>query len=478
MKTLNTFEQKLTALLRRVFPDFERLVSQKQLTAGASQETYRIVYQSKQGEKILALRRSQLEDEESSVGFGSIGLDIESRLFQVAKRHDIPSPEILYTLIPSDDLGAGFMMNWLKGETLGHRITHSSKFDSIRPALARQAGEVLARIHGIDWGNENLDQHLNLISADTLLQKTYQQYQQLNTPQPMVDYTWRWLEDNIPESTRVSLVHADFRNGNLMVNDDGIEAVLDWELAHLGDPHRDIGYLCVNSWRFGNRHLPVGGVGELDDFISAYERVSDYKINRGAVKYWQVFGSFWWAVTTLSMTQDWRLGNTPSLERPVIGRRSSEAQMDCVNLLFPGPFTPPDLLNTSFSQGSQMPMPAELLSGVIPFLKDNVAPELDPRSAYLAKVAANSLQIAQREFLHGPAAAEQEAQRLQGLLGERGDLNELRNLLCKTIQQASPFDFEGLSDHLRQTVATQLTIDQPNYSALKPLGTINYSGDF
>ena len=69
-------------------------------------------------------------------------------------------------------------------------------------------------------------------------------------------------------------MHNDFRNGNFMVGASGVVAVLDWEVAHIGDPMRDLGWICTNSWRFGRSDLPVGGFGEYADLFRGYESVS------------------------------------------------------------------------------------------------------------------------------------------------------------------------------------------------------------
>jgi hypothetical protein len=174
-------------------------------------------------------------------------------------------------------------------------------------------------------------------------------------------------------------------------------------------------------------------------------------------------------MATLQMASAWRSGETPSLERPVIGRRSSEAQMDCVNLLIPGNFVLPEL-DSPISQGTQLPMPAELLAGVAEFLKQDVAEKLDPHNSFLARVAANSLGIAQREFQYGNELAAQEQQRLQDLLGQPGELDALRWELVNRLRSDMPLNTPGLAEHLCQSVAGQLAIDQPRYSALRQRG--------
>ncbi len=139
--------------------------------------------------------------------------------------------------------------------------------------------------------------------------------------------------------------------------------------------------------------------------------------------------------------------------------------MDCVNLLVPGAFELPDA-SQPLAEGTQLPMPAELLSGVREFLKDTVAGQLDPHNGFLARVAANSLGIAQREFLHGNRLAGAERQRLASLLEQEGELDALRWELVTRLRNGLALDTTGLAEHLRQTVAAQCWIDQPRYSAL------------
>ncbi|MEP6389444.1 MAG: phosphotransferase family protein [Halioglobus sp.] len=462
---MTEFEKALTVLLSKVVDGFVSLSSVTQLTAGASQETYRVVCTTSAEDVTLALRRAQ-PTAESDSSVGSIGLDTEAALLQLAHQAGIPEPAVVHILEEGDELGSGFLMEWLQGETLGQRIVKVEELAQLRPRLAFLCGEALARVHALDFNAETIRGALPTVSPEKLIDETWAQYQALDVPVPMIDYTWRWLKSNLPTQSRTTLVHGDFRNGNLMVSPSGIEAVLDWELAHIGDPVRDLGWLCVNSWRFGRSELAVGGFGELEDLLAGYESVSGIAVPQEEVHFWEVFGSFWWAMATLLMANAWRRGDTPSLERPVIGRRSSEAQMDCVNLLIPGAFELPDT-GRSVHEGTQLPMPAELLEGVAKFLKEDVAVTDDPHKGFLARVAANSLGIAQRELLCGSQLANSEEQRLQTLLESDENLDALRWSLVHQLRGKLPLDTPGLAEHLRQTVAAQLAIDQPRYSALK-----------
>ena len=302
------------------------------------------------------------------------------------------------------------------------------------------------------------------------MQESWNYYRGLDIPLPMIDYSARWLLAHLPEEPAVTVVHGDFRNGNLMVTPNGIKAVLDWEVAHLGDPVRDLGWLCVNSWRFGHTEKPVGGFGSVADLLAGYNGVSPLPVSAGQLHYWQVFGSFWWAVACLRMAQSWRSGENASVERPAIGRRSSEAQMDCVNLVIPGSFELA-LADEKSRLRQELPLADELLGGVAGFLHDDIAPDASPRVKFLSRVAENALAIVRRELALGTKLAEQERQRLASLLDKDAELADLRWQLVQALRADLALDTPGLPEHLRQTVAGQLAIDQPRYGALRFPGT-------
>ena len=130
------------------------------------------------------------------------------------------------------------------------------------------------------------------------------------------------------------LVHGDFRNGNLIVGEQGLVAVLDWELAHLGDPMEDLGWLCVNTWRFGNPEQPVGGFGKLEELFAAYEAAGG-RADAQRVFWWQVLGTLKWGIVCEAMAQTWLSGDERDVEKAAIGRRASEAEIDLLALLAP-----------------------------------------------------------------------------------------------------------------------------------------------
>ena len=385
---------------------------------------------------------------------------------QLALAHGIPAPEVVHVLEPSDELGDGFVMKWVHGQSLGARIVRSDDLAEVRPRLAHQCGQILARIHAIDYRAAQLERELGRSQARDEVEQTWQRYRALESPQPMVDFTAVWLLAHLPEPTADRLVHAEFRNGNFIVGDDGIRAVLDWEMAHIGDPLRDLGWLCNNSWTYGNTELPVGGFGTEDQLYQGYESVSGQPVDRERVHFWKVFGSFWWSITCLSMVHTFRTGPDRSIERAAIGRRSSEAQIDCVNLLIPGPAVLP--ASAASSTAVDLPRSEELLEAASDFLRDDVMSSTTGRVNFHARVTANVLDIVRRQATLAPMVRDQERQRLVALLGAEGELEQLRWQLVHGLRSGD-MDLQrpGLAGHLRQSVVDQIAIDQPKYSGLR-----------
>lgn len=459
----DSFESRLEAMLRRRLSDCRSLLRVERLSGGANQETYRLTIATADGERRLCLRRAA-----GGVGHQQTqapGLATEALLMKVARAGGVPEPEVLHVLAPDDELGEGFLMEWLDGETLGARIVRAPEFDEVRKRLARQCGEVLARIHAIDVDAAGLRERLERVTPAEFVRQKWLRYQSFDVPQPMIDYTARWLLAHLPTDERCTLVHNDFRNGNLMIDASGIRAVLDWEIAHLGSPLRDLGWLCTNSWRFGVSDKPVGGFGDYDDLIAGYEAVSGQRVDRAALRFWEVFGSYWWAIECLGMAEHYRNGPDKTVERPAIGRRSSECQIDCVNLLIPGPVEP---MAATPDEDTDMPSIDELLISVRDFLQRDVMMSTQGRTQFLARVAGNSVELVRRERAMGEAHRRAEHARLQALLDARGSLTALRRQLCQALRdERMPLDAPGLTDHLRQTVVNQVAIDQPAYAGLR-----------
>jgi hypothetical protein len=209
------------------------------------------------------------------------------------------------------------------------------------------------------------------------------------------------------------LVHGDFRLGNLIVGPEGLRAVLDWELTHLGNPAEDLGWLCVKAWRFGAQQ-PVAGVGSREDLLAAYREAGGADISVAELRWWEVLGTLRWGV--ICMTQAWAhlSGAHRSVELAAIGRRVCEQEWDLLLLL------DPDAARQAAGRRPQLPVanqpgPApygrptapELLEAVREYLLGSVLPQTAGQLSFHARVAANAIAIVARELQLGspPAGA-------------------------------------------------------------------------
>ncbi|WP_219513816.1 phosphotransferase family protein [Nonomuraea ceibae] len=151
-------------------------------------------------------------------------------------------------------------------------------------------------------------------------------------PHPVFELAFRRLAGTRPAPAGRVLVHGDFRNGNLVVGPEGLRAVLDWELAHAGDPLEDLGWLCVRAWRFGAAP-PVGGFGHYDELIGAYERAGGRPVDRDALRWWETFGVLKWGVICVMQAMRHLRGGERSVELAAIGRRVCENEWDLLRML-------------------------------------------------------------------------------------------------------------------------------------------------
>jgi aminoglycoside phosphotransferase (APT) family kinase protein len=312
------------------YPGAIGVANSVRLSGGASQETWSFDIMHRDGLFGAILRRAP-------PGYGAAptraaGLDAEAALMQLAYDAGLPSPRVMHVLQAQDELGTGFIMQRVEGETIARKILRDEKFAKARAILARQLGKVAAGIHGLPVSQLP---ELRRMTAAKEIAELERDYHSFDWPRPVFELALRWLRDRDPgPSAEVTLVHGDFRHGNLIIGPDGVRAVLDWELAHLGDPMEDLGWICVNSWRFGEIDKPVGGFGSREELFAGYE-AAGRRVDPDRVNFWEVMGTLRWGVMCCGMMQRFRIGPEHSLERAMIGRRSSETEIDLLRLLAP-----------------------------------------------------------------------------------------------------------------------------------------------
>jgi len=250
----------------------------------------------------------------------------EAKLLKAAAVAGVPVARLRYDGTERDDDVRPFIISdAVAGETIARKILRDEEWAPVRPKLAAQCGEALAAIHRIPLDAARELEH----------QEPIAQYRgvldMFDEPHPAFELGFRWLEANRPPSTRVSVVHGDFRHGNFIVNSSGLAAVLDWEIAHLGDPMEDLGWLCVKAWRFG-APKPVGGFGDYEDLFAAYGAASGIEVDPEAVHWWEVLGTLKWGVICIMQAQTFLRG-VPNVELASLGRRTAEMEWELLELM-------------------------------------------------------------------------------------------------------------------------------------------------
>ena len=327
------FKPALEHALLKALHGFVHIRNMARLSGGASQETWSMDVAVHDHVLPLILRRAPGGiPRAGGVNANSVPLETEAIVIEAARAQGVAAPRVRYVLKPEDKAGSGYVMDRLPGETIARKILRDAAYDDIRPDLAYQCGEILARIHQVDTAR--LRKVLAVVDGPAQLKRYREIYDLYDYPHPMFELAFQWLEPRMKMSKRETLVHGDFRHGNLLISPDGVEAALDWELTHIGDPLEDIGWICTNSWRFGVAEKVVGGFGDLDDLLKGYKAAGSGDIDPDDVRTWIVYGSLKWGIMCMSMYQGFRADH--SVERAAIGRRSSETEIDLVNLIFHG----------------------------------------------------------------------------------------------------------------------------------------------
>jgi aminoglycoside phosphotransferase (APT) family kinase protein len=287
----------------------------KRLSGGASRETWR--FNVKDEGFVLQRVRPGRPD----------GLGCEPAVLRAAFDAGVPVPEVIVDGSASHELDLPFMIvREVHGETIARKIQRDDEFVRARRHLPMQLGEAAARIHRVD-----ISAIAGLVSTDQLLM--YRKVlNDVGDAHPVFEIAFRWLEHNRPASTSATLVHGDFRLGNVLVDSTGLTAVLDWELAHIGDPMEDLGWLCVRAWRFGGVG-PVAGLGTYEQLFDAYETESGVRPDVATVRWWEILGTLKWGIMCIVQAHTHLNGVSRSHELAAIGRRVCENEFDILNLL-------------------------------------------------------------------------------------------------------------------------------------------------
>lgn len=323
-------EERLTAYLGRRMGARPTITALRPMTGGASREIWAFDLEAEgSGIQSLVLRM----DPKSDYLEGKRSNEFE--VMRLAFDAGVAVPEPLWLEEDPGVLGGGFfIMRRVEGETLAKRLHRDPKYAAARERIVAQFGEALAIIHGIEvtpqltasGGLKRLTPAAAIDDQDAIYRRV------AVDPHPVIEYAIRWLRENAPPPGKMTLVHGDFRLGNVIFGEEGLRAVLDWELAQIGDPVEDLAWPTVRSWRFGRDQWPVAGLGTRERLHEAYEKAGGDPVDPQRAFFWEVYGNLKWAIITVSQVGSFLKG-APSVELAALGRRTVEMEWELLNLL-------------------------------------------------------------------------------------------------------------------------------------------------
>jgi aminoglycoside phosphotransferase (APT) family kinase protein len=294
------------------------------LSGGASMETW-LAELSEPPSRVI-LRRDR-------PGAPTSSREAEASLLTRAAHAGVPVPAVLASGA-HDELGPAYLvMEHIIGETIPRKLLRDAPYAFARTHLVAQVGHALARIHTIPASE--IDYLGPALTTDELVTGLEKMRVQYGCTSPVLELAAQWLHAHVPDEVAPALVHGDVRNGNLMVTEQGLSAVLDWELAHSGQPAEDLGWFCVRAWRFGSSE-PAGGFGSREALLETYHEAGGTPISPETLRFWELYGTFKWAVTCLTQVAIHLRGDVRSVELAAIGRRVGEVEYDLVRLMREG----------------------------------------------------------------------------------------------------------------------------------------------
>lgn len=327
-------QERMDALARRHLGAAGPVRELQTLTAGANKGTWSFQVPLASGMGAFILQRqapSGAPDPDEGPDDWVPHLDgtQEFRVMQAAQAGDVPVPQVRHILVPTDELGEGAVTEQVAGETIPARVLRQPELAAARERMAAQCGTILATIHRVPVDSLPF---LREFDAQATLNLFQRMLDKAALPLPALELALRWARERRPKDARRTLVHGDFRSGNFIVGPEGIRAVLDWEIAHAGNPMEDLGYLCMRTWRFGGAG-PVGGFGQRADLFAAYEKASGFAVEPEEVRFWEVIGAMRWALGCVRRGHAWQHQEERKLEFAAVGRRMEEPIYDLLNVI-------------------------------------------------------------------------------------------------------------------------------------------------
>lgn len=305
-------EPRLAAYIAGRMPDAAEVAVDglTRISGGASRETYRFRLTWRDGEgrsreRKLILRR----DPPASL------IDTERRIEFEAYRaffgSAVPVPEMLWLEEADAALDHPFFVaEEIAGFQASPGLLWAEPYVATLEALAQRKWMILGEIAKADPTALGLDQVMAPVAPDACWDRELSYWEGVldedeAEPLPIIRAAIRWLRANPPPPARkVGVVHGDYRTGNFLYDEQGaIHGILDWEMAHLGDPLEDLGWSLNPVWSFG-RGL-AGGLVPREQAIAIWEASSGMTTDPAALHWWELFNCVKGQAIWISSARAW-----------------------------------------------------------------------------------------------------------------------------------------------------------------------------
>ncbi|MEO6957053.1 MAG: phosphotransferase family protein [Antricoccus sp.] len=438
---------RLAARMSAIYGKSVQVNDLRRLTGGANSETWAFTCDDQR----LILRREPGEIRNPHT------ITREARVIAAAGAQGVPVPRLIDFGDEHDTVGAPYLIcEHVDGETIARKLLRDPEYEAARSGMARELGRNLARIHAIPI--ESVDEIDGGVRHS--LERLEADYWALDEPSPTMEIALRWLADHKPADVPDSVVHGDYRNGNLIIDTTGLQAVLDWELVHRGDPREDLGWVLVKCWRFGTEP-EVGGFGSVEELLDGYAEISGARPDLDAVRWWQVLGTARWGLGCRGMAERHLRGTDRSVEMAAIGRRVCEQEHDVLTLLgYPAGTPTTTATALPWTELHGRPTSPELIIAVVEYLREQVLPQTEGRLSFLARVAANVMDQVGRELAFGAA----QQQHLHTALEALG-FTDLQSLALSVRSGATSAADPAVVAVIRSSVTDRLAVANPKYLA-------------
>lgn len=260
-------------------------------------------------------------------------------MLQALQGSGVPVPEVFWYSDSPAAFGAPFFVcAKLPGRA---PVMWGENFDdATRSALGEQFVAALAALHRFDWRGTAVEALGGVPAPAQAAQAQVQHWQAALRAwemhrNPMAEWVLAWLQARCPPAPRIGIVHGDYRIGNFLAQGPRLTAILDWELAHLGDPHEDLGYMCQRTFRPGTPLICT--LIAREELYRRYAALTGWSVDPRAVHFYEVLGLFKFYVIEIGAERCFEDGRHNDLRLPSMSAQSSRLLLQLEKLMREAP---------------------------------------------------------------------------------------------------------------------------------------------